>query len=83
MIDLNYNRRFKEVTTITDSDFIYYDNGTQILQRISYTDFKSSTGIIVNDSILSGGVNNQDEDVPKLIGGLNGISKNSNTINND
>ena len=83
MIDLNYNRRFKEVTTITDSDFIYYYNGTQILQRISYTDFKSSTGIIVNNSILSGGVNNQDEDVPKLIGGLNGISKNSNTINND
>ena len=83
MIDLNYNRRFKEVTTISDSDFIYYDNGTQILQRISYTDFKSSTGIIVNDSILNGGVNNQDEDVPKLIGGLNGISKNSNTINND
>ena len=83
MIDLNYNRRFKEVTTITDSDFIYYDNGTQILQRISYTDFKSSTGIVVNNSILNGGVNNIDEDVPKLIGGLNGISKNSNTINND
>ena len=39
MIDLNYNRRFKEVTTITDSDFIYYDNGTQILQRILYSDF--------------------------------------------
>jgi len=32
--------------------------------------------------ILSGGVNNQDEDVPQLIGGLNGTSKNSNTINN-
>jgi hypothetical protein len=32
--------------------------------------------------ILSGGVNNPDEDVPQLIGGLNGTSKNSNTINN-
>ena len=39
MIDLNYNRRFKEATTITDSDYIYYDNGTQILQRILYSDF--------------------------------------------
>jgi len=32
--------------------------------------------------ILSGGENNIDEDIPQLIGGLNGISKNSNTINN-
>ena len=39
MIDLNYNRRYKDVTTITDSDYIYYDNGTQILQRILYSDF--------------------------------------------
>ena len=39
MIDLNYNRRFKEVTTISDTDYIYYDNGTQILQRILYSDF--------------------------------------------
>ena len=78
MIDLNYNRRFKEVTTISDSDFIYYDNGTQILQRISYTDFTTNT----YNSILNGGVNNIDEDVQQLIGGLNGVSKNSNTINN-
>ena len=39
MIDLNYNRRFKEVTTISDTDYIYYDNNTQILQRILYSDF--------------------------------------------
>lgn len=79
MIDLNYNRRFKDATTITDSDYIYYDNGTQILQRILYSDFKTNTF----NGILDGGVNNQDEDVQQLIGGLNGISKNSNTINND
>ena len=79
MIDLNYNRRYKEVTTISNSDFIYYDNGTGILQRISYIDFKTNT----YNSILDGGVNNIDEDVPQLIGGLNGVSKNSNTINND
>ena len=79
MIDLNYNRRFKEVTTISDSDYIYYDNNTQILQRISYIDFKTNTF----NGILDGGINNIDEDVQQLIGGLNGISKNSNTINND
>lgn len=39
MIDLNYNRRYKEVTTISDTDYIYYDNNTQILQRILYSDF--------------------------------------------
>ena len=39
MIDLNYNRRYNEVTTISDTDYIYYDNGTQILQRILYSDF--------------------------------------------
>ena len=39
MIDLNYNRRYNEVTTISDSDYIYYDNNTQILQRILYSDF--------------------------------------------
>ena len=72
MIDLNYNRRYKDATTITDSDFIYYDNGTQILQRISYTDFTTNT----YNSILNGGVNNIDDDVQQLIGGLNGVSIN-------
>jgi len=77
MIDLNYNRRYKEVTNISDSDYIYYDNGTGILQRILYSDFKTNT----YNSILSGGVNSPDEDVTILFGG-NGVSKNSNTINN-
>lgn len=79
MIDLNYNRRFKEAVSIDDTDYIYYDNGTQVLKRISYADFKTNTF----NGVLNGGINNIDEDVPQLIGGLNGISKNSNTINND
>jgi hypothetical protein len=36
-----------------------------------------------NAPILSGGVNNADEDVYKMIGGINGISKNSNIISNE
>lgn len=52
MIDLNYNRRFKEVTTITDSDYIYYDNGTQVLQRISYDNFSSAISSISSGNII-------------------------------
>lgn len=47
MIDLNYNRRYKEVTTISDSDYIYYDNNTQILQRILYSDLIASINSLV------------------------------------
>ena len=36
-----------------------------------------------NAPIINGGVNNQDEDVYKLLGGINGISKNSNIIVNE
>jgi hypothetical protein len=43
----------------------------------------STVDTIVDNTVymLYGGENNPDEDVPQLIGGLNGISKNSNTIN--
>ena len=43
----------------------------------------STTDSVIDNTVymLYGGENNQDEDVPQLIGGLNGISKNSNTIN--
>jgi hypothetical protein len=47
MIDLNYNRRYKEVTTIAESDYIYYDNNTQILQRILYSDLIASINSLV------------------------------------
>ena len=44
----------------------------------------STTDSVIDNTvyILNGGINNIDEDVSQLIGGLNGISKNSNTINN-
>lgn len=37
----------------------------------------------VQSSILSGGVNNADEDVYKMLGGVNGISKNSKIMSNE
>lgn len=52
MIDLNYNRRYKEVTNISDSDFIYYDNGTGVLQKISYENLSSSISSISSGNII-------------------------------
>ena len=37
----------------------------------------------INAPILNGGVNNADEDVYKMLGGINGISKNSNILTNE
>ncbi len=37
----------------------------------------------IDAPILNGGVNNADEDVYKMLGGINGISKNSNILTNE
>jgi len=37
----------------------------------------------INAPILNGGVNNADEDVYKMLGGINGISKNSKIMTNE
>lgn len=37
----------------------------------------------INAPILNGGVNNADEDVYKMLGGINGISKNSKIMSNE
>ena len=41
MIDLNYNRRYKESTHISATDSIYFDNGTGILQKLVRSKFNS------------------------------------------
>ena len=86
MSEIPYFVRYKDVTTLDSTDSIYLDDATSdVPKKIQLTYFASSILDIPTDSvvyILSGGVNNQDEDVPQLIGGLNGVSKNSNTINN-
>ena len=41
MIDLNYNRRYKDATHIMATDYIYFDNDTQILQRLPRSQFNS------------------------------------------
>jgi hypothetical protein len=67
------------------TESIYLDDATSdIPKKILMSTFIGTLTTITDDTvyILSGGVNNQDEDVPQLIGGLNGVSKNSNTINN-
>jgi hypothetical protein len=67
MIDLNYNRRFKEVSTISNSDFIYYDNGTQVLQRISYDNFSSAISSISSGNII---FVNSKSDLPTAVSGV-------------
>ena len=79
------NIRYKRVTTLDGSESLYLDDATSdIPKKILMSTFIGTLTTIPDDTvyILNGGVNNQDEDVPQLIGGLNGISKNSNTINN-
>lgn len=79
------NIRYKQVTTLDGTESLYLDDATSdIPKKILMSSFIGTLTTITDDTvyILNGGVNNQDEDVPKLIGGLNGVSKNSNTINN-
>ena len=79
------NIRYKRVTALDGSESLYLDDATSdIPKKILMSTFIGTLTTIHDDTvyILNGGVNNQDEDVPQLIGGLNGVSKNSNTINN-
>jgi hypothetical protein len=85
MSEIPYFVRYKDVTTLDGTESIYLDDATSdIPKKILMSTFIGTLTTITDDTvyILSGGVNNQDEDVPQLIGGLNGVSKNSNTINN-
>ena len=83
MSEIPYFVRYKDVTILDGTESIYLDAAdSDVPKKILYTDFAYMLTTIDNNTILNGGVNNQDEDVPQLIGGLNGISKNSNTINN-
>ena len=80
MSEIPYFVRYKDVTTLDSTDSLYLDDATSdVPKKIALSDFNYA---LTKNRILSGGVNNQDEDVPQLIGGLNGVSKNSNTINN-
>jgi hypothetical protein len=82
MSEIPYFVRYKDVTTLDGTESIYLDaSDSDVPKKILYTDFAYML-TIENNTILNGGINNQDEDVPQLIGGLNGVSKNSNTINN-
>jgi hypothetical protein len=82
MSEIPYFVRYKDVTTLDGTESIYLDAAdSDVPKKMLYTDFAYML-TIENNTILNGGINNQDEDVPQLIGGLNGVSKNSNTINN-
>lgn len=52
-----------------------YLNDVITIERMNLTSIQAP--------ILNGGVNNADEDVYKMLGGINGISKNSNILTNE
>lgn len=85
MSEIPYFVRYKNVTTLESTDSIYLDDAaSDVPKKIALTDFMFGlpSPYTSENTILSGGVNNIDEDVSQLIGGINGVSLNSNTINN-
>lgn len=51
-MNLNYNVRYKDNNSITNSDSIYFDNGTEILQKISYENLSSAISSISSGNIV-------------------------------
>lgn len=51
-MNLNYNVRYKDNSSITNSDSIYFDNGTEILQKISYENLSSAISSISSGNIV-------------------------------
>lgn len=73
-----------DLTELDNSDLILVRDASNSKKntQITFSNLKSAiTGIVTDNTILNGGINSPDEDVTILFGG-NGISKNSNTINN-
>jgi lipopolysaccharide export system protein LptA len=51
-MNLNYNVRYKEASSITNSDSIYFDNETGILQKISYENLSGAISSISSGNII-------------------------------
>lgn len=66
-MNLNYNVRYKEASSITNSDSIYFDNGTEILQKISYENLSSSISSISSGNIIFIGAKS---DLPTAVSGV-------------
>ena len=84
MSEIPYYVRSKVVTTLDATDKLYLnDASSDVPKEITLSNFMLglSSPYVAENTILYGGDNNIDEDVPQLIGGLNGVSKNSTTIN--
>jgi hypothetical protein len=66
-MNLNYNVRYKDSSSITNSDSIYFDNGTEILQKISYENLSSSISSISSGNIIFIGAKS---DLPTAVSGV-------------
>lgn len=66
-MNLNYNVRYKDNSSITNSDSIYFDNGTEILQKISYENLSSAISSISSGNIVFVGAKT---DLPTAVSGV-------------
>jgi hypothetical protein len=84
MSEIPYYVRSKVVTTLDSTDSLYLDDASSdVPKKITLENFMLGleSPYVSSNTILNGGENNIDEDVPMLMGGLNGVSKNSIVIN--
>jgi hypothetical protein len=86
-IDLNNAWAFDSSTGLRVSANKNVNTYLSIMARQEVTnipiDYNRMSELSKNAPILSGGVDNADEDVYKMLGGVNGISKNSKIISNE
>jgi len=66
-MNLNYNVRYKDASSITNSDSIYFDNGTGILQKISYENLSGGISSISSGNIIFIGAKT---DLPTAVSGV-------------
>jgi hypothetical protein len=86
-IDLNNAWAFDTSTGLRVSANKNVNTYLSIMARQEFTnipiDYNRMSELSKNAPILSGGVDNADEDVYKMLGGVNGISKNSKIMSNE
>jgi hypothetical protein len=86
-IDLNNAWAFNSATGLRVSANKNVNTYLSIMARQELTnlgvEYNRMSELRKNAPILNGGVNNADEDVYKMLGGINGISKNSKIMTNE
>lgn len=79
MSEIPYFVRSKTATTVEDTDALYFSvAGTDVPNKVVFENVRAA--VFANENGILDGGTGVDEDVYQLIGGINGVSKNSNVI---